>query len=56
MFRGREMLHQDIGEKIIKRFCSELEDVASPEAPLKRLGRNLSMVIAPGAKKKPKGE
>ncbi|GAB4193173.1 MAG: translation initiation factor IF-3 [Simkaniaceae bacterium] len=52
MFRGREMLHQEIGEKILQRFCTELEDIAAPEAPLKKLGRNLSLVIAPGSKKK----
>ncbi len=56
MFRGREMLHLDIGENIIKRFCNELQDVGAPEAPLKKLGRNLSLVIAPATKKKFKGE
>ena len=51
MFRGREMLHKDIGHKVVKTFCELLEDVASPEAPQKMLGRNLSVVLAPSVKK-----
>lgn len=52
MFRGREMAHQQIGEKLVRRFCTELEDIAQPESPPKMLGRTLSTVLAPGAKKK----
>lgn len=52
VFRGREMLHPEFGEKVVQRICEELSDVASPESPAKMLGRNLSVVLAPGAKKK----
>jgi translation initiation factor IF-3 len=52
VFRGREMLHTAYGEKIVHRFCNDLSDVATPEAPAKMLGRSLSVVLAPGAKKK----
>ncbi len=52
MFRGREMLHPEFGEKNIHRFCEELSDIASPESPAKMMGRSLSVVLAPGAKKK----
>ena len=52
VFRGREIMHPEYGEKAIKRICRELEDIASPESPAKMLGRNLSVVLAPGAKKK----
>ncbi|MFS8563190.1 MAG: hypothetical protein LVR00_02190 [Rhabdochlamydiaceae bacterium] len=34
-------------------MCDDLSDIAAPEAPLKMLGRSLSVVLAPGAKKKP---
>lgn len=57
-FRGREMAHPEIGEKLMRKICDDLEDVATPEAPLKMLGRILIVVMAPGAKKKketPKG-
>lgn len=51
-FRGRELAYPERGEKIVKRICEELEDVAQLEAPLKRLGRSLICVLAPGALKK----
>jgi len=51
-FRGREMMHTEFGEKIIKRMNQDLADIAFPESPPKMLGRNLSVVLAPGAKKK----
>ncbi len=51
-FRGREMAHPELGEKLVRKFCSDLEDIATVEAPPKLLGRILSTVLAPGAKKK----
>jgi translation initiation factor IF-3 len=51
-FRGREMAHPEIGEKLVRKFCSDLEDIATVEAPPKLLGRILGAVLAPGAKKK----
>ncbi|MCB1112845.1 MAG: translation initiation factor IF-3 [Chlamydiales bacterium] len=52
MFRGREMAHPEIGENLVRRICEELEDIASPESFPKRMGRMLTVVLAPGAKKK----
>ena len=51
-FRGREMAHPEIGRKVVERFCQEVEDLGTREAPLKRMGRMLSTVIAPTSKKK----
>jgi translation initiation factor IF-3 len=51
-FRGREMAHPEIGEKLVQRFCTSLEDVAMVEAPAKMMGRMLIAVLAPGGKKK----
>ncbi|MCP5492798.1 MAG: translation initiation factor IF-3 [Chlamydiales bacterium] len=51
-FRGREMAHQDIGMKLLERFCEEVADLGQKEAPLKQMGRILSTVIAPLPKKK----
>ena len=51
-FRGREMMHTEIGMSSIKRMIEEISDIATPEAFPKMMGRNLSVVIAPGAKKK----
>lgn len=52
MFRGREMAHTEIGEKVVRQFCTDLEDISMVEAPLKLMGRTLLVVLAPGGKKK----
>ena len=51
-FRGREMAHPEIGEKLVQKFIGDLEDIAMLEAPPKLFGRILAAVLAPGAKKK----
>jgi translation initiation factor IF-3 len=52
VFRGREILHPEFGEKVVLRMCEDLSDVATPESPGKMMGRSLSVVLAPGSKKK----
>ncbi len=52
-FRGREMQHPEIGMQAVKRMVEDLADISAPEADPKLLGKNLSVVLAPGAKKKP---
>lgn len=51
-FRGREMAHPEIGERLMQKFCTDLEDVAMSESPAKMMGRMLIVVLAPGVKKK----
>jgi translation initiation factor IF-3 len=51
VFRGRELQHPEFGERVIQRMIEDLADIASPESPAKLLGRALSVVIAPGAKR-----
>ena len=51
MFRGREMLHLDLGEKVIQQFCLDVSDIALLEAPPKLLGRAMSTVLAPSGKR-----
>lgn len=52
VFRGRELMHPEIGTKIVMQFCDELEEIATAESPPKMFGRMLSVVLAPGGKKK----
>ena len=47
MFRGREMLHKELGEKLVSRMCQDLEDIALIEAPIKQMGRIITIVLAP---------
>lgn len=49
-FRGREMVHQEIGMKIIERLLQDTSDYAVVEQQAKREGRQLLMVLAPKKK------
>ncbi|OGN56391.1 MAG: translation initiation factor IF-3 [Chlamydiae bacterium RIFCSPHIGHO2_12_FULL_44_59] len=51
MFRGREMLHIDLGQKVVQQFCDELSDIASVEAPPKLMGRTMTTVLTPSGKR-----
>jgi len=51
MFRGREQAHPENGERLVRQFCDDLKEVAAPEAPAKRMGRFLHVVLAPTGKK-----
>ncbi|MFN0042528.1 MAG: translation initiation factor IF-3 [Alphaproteobacteria bacterium] len=46
-FRGREMLHTDLGMKVLDRIKDDLEKSAKIEQTPKMEGRQMIMVIAP---------
>ena len=46
-FRGREMAHVDIGQKILDRFCADLEEIAKQDSRPKLEGRQITMVLSP---------
>ncbi len=46
-FKGREMAHQDLGMKVLKRIEADLQDMAKVEQYPKFEGRRLSMVMSP---------
>lgn len=46
-FRGREMVHQDLGLKLLLRVRDEVEDLAKVEQLPQFEGRQIIMVIAP---------
>lgn len=57
MFRGREMAHTELGERILRRLTADLQELANVETPSKLDGRNMTMVFAPLKKKvQPKAE
>ena len=49
-FRGREMLHMDLGEKVVQKLIDDLKEIAVVETPLKRMGRHVTTVLAPQIK------
>jgi translation initiation factor IF-3 len=46
-FRGREMVHQEIGAQLLKRVQKDLEDYGSVEQHPLMEGRQMVMVIGP---------
>jgi len=50
-FRGREMAHQELGLKLLKRIEADLEEVGTVEQFPRLEGRQMVMVIVPKKKK-----
>jgi translation initiation factor IF-3 len=46
-FRGREMMHQDIGMNVLMRVKDELDPLAKVEQTPQLEGRQMTMVLAP---------
>ncbi len=51
MFRGREMAHKDMGFGLMERVIKDLEEHGKAEAPLKLMGRNITVTFTPIKKK-----
>lgn len=51
-FRGREMLHQDLGLDLMHRVRDDLEEMAAVESEPKMEGRQMTMILAPRSRKK----
>jgi len=49
MFRGREMVHQDIGKKLLDRMALELKTISTVERTPLLEGKNMIMILAPAA-------
>jgi translation initiation factor IF-3 len=46
-FRGREMMHQDLGRKLLKRVEADLAELATVEQHPRLEGRQMVMVLSP---------
>lgn len=51
-FRGRENTHTEIGFQLYERVKEDVADIAHAEQEPKLAGKNLSMLLSPGKKKK----
>lgn len=47
VFRGREIMHQGIGEELLGRFVEALSDVSKVDQPIKSEGKRISVLLAP---------
>ena len=45
VFRGREILHKEIGENVLNRVIETLQDIAVIESPIRSDGNNLTMIM-----------
>jgi len=47
MFRGREIVHANLGKTLLDRMAQQLQDVSVVERPAKVEGRNMVMILTP---------
>jgi translation initiation factor IF-3 len=55
IFRGREMVHSEIGRRILNRLASELTEAANIEVPPRQEGMTMVQILSP-KKEAPKKE
>ena len=46
-FRGREMTHPELGERVLEQIKEDLGDAIVVESDIKREGRTMTMLVAP---------
>lgn len=46
-FKGRQMAHKEVGQKVVNRFIEELRPYGQPDAPPRMVGRTINVVISP---------
>lgn len=47
MFRGRQIVHADLGQKVLLSFIDRLQEIAKMEQAPTRQGRSMYIVISP---------
>ncbi|MDW7675289.1 MAG: translation initiation factor IF-3, partial [Bacillota bacterium] len=47
MFRGREITHAELGQKLCEKMAIELKEIAAVEKAAKVEGRNMIMILTP---------
>lgn len=50
-FKGRQLMHPELGEEIMNRFASRVEKIAIVEQKAKLDGRNMTMILTPNKEK-----
>ncbi len=47
VFRGREVVHKDLGQQVLQKVFEEVADLGVMEGVIKMEGRNMIMILAP---------
>lgn len=55
-FRGREIVHADLGRKLLAKLAAGLQDIAAVERDSRLEGRSMVMILAPKQEKAEKAE
>jgi translation initiation factor IF-3 len=50
MFRGREITHRELGQKVLQKIIEDVKDVAVIESAPRMEGRQMFMILAPNPK------
>jgi translation initiation factor IF-3 len=53
MFRGREIVHPEVGMRVLQKVAEDLGDEALLEKPPSFVGRFLNMILAPNLHRRP---
>jgi translation initiation factor IF-3 len=54
VFRGREIVHKELGQKLLERFIEETQDIGEVESMPKMEGRNMTIVLVAKSQKSDK--
>ncbi len=46
-FRGREMMHKELGFQVIEKFIQALHQYGHPDAPAKLIGKGVTVMLSP---------
>ena len=46
-FKGRQIIHPELGEEVMNRFADKVKDIATVEQQAKLEGRSMTMLLAP---------
>jgi len=46
-FKGRQIVHPELGEEVMNRFAEQVKDIAQVEQQAKLEGRSMTMLLAP---------
>jgi len=47
IFRGRQMLHKDLGYKMVEQITESLQDLSKVEQPGRMIGKRIALVVVP---------
>ncbi len=51
VFRGREIVHKDLGQKLLERFIEDTQDFGEVESLPQMEGRNMMLILMPKSQK-----